>query len=463
MPSKHAVDSSTLPGIIFFAIMKKLLFLFIFPILLFSSCSKKIDARQTKKEMRARKSYGVWIEHFNEIERHKKSAVSEFVDALSLEERVSQLFIENIEGDTVFRPVETMSAITKDTGDTTPLVPGGYLFFSYNLASTPERIMGFTDSIRDFCVERGITPPFLAIDQEGGFVNRLRSVSGPLPSQKRVADNLDVKNAYRLYTLQAIQMHALGFHMNMAPVVEVLSPENEVFLSDRSFGDKDTVSLYSALCVNAYQNQNVGAVLKHFPGNSNTDPHTGLPEISLSKDTLDELLVPFKKCVLKNPAGVLMSHARTSCLDESIPACFSSQWINDELQEKYGFDGIVFSDDIFMDALNKNGYPPAKAVVMAIEAGVNCIMISEKRFGNAARMLVETARADAAFFEKISVSAEKIIEFKIRAGILSLLPKDNGSGYVVSVKKRSETVHDRLFYFNEARSENIDLYLENFN
>lgn len=462
MPSKHAVDSSTLPGIIFFAVMKKVIFFLIFPLLFIPSCSKKIDARQTKKEISARKSYGVWTDYFNTVERLKKSAVSEFVNSLSLEERVSQVFIENLTGDTVFQPVEEVRAITENPDDTTPLVPGGYLFFSYNLASSPEKIMDFTDSIRDFCVERGITPPFLAIDQEGGFVNRLRAVSGPLPSQKRVADNLDVKNAYRLYALQAIQMHSLGFHLNMAPVAEALSPENESFLSDRSFGDRDTASLYSALCVNAYQNYGVGAVLKHFPGNSNTDPHTGLPEIRLSKEMLDEQLLPFKKCVGKNPAGVLMSHARTSCLDETVPACFSSKWITDELRQNYGFDGIVFSDDIFMGALNKNGYPPEKAVVMAIEAGVNCIMISEKRFGAVAKVLVKKAREDAAFSKMISQSAEKIIEFKIHAKILTLLQKDDGSGYVVAMNGSQQTLHDRLFYFTEARAENIDLYLERF-
>lgn len=461
MPSKHAVDSSTLPGIIFFAVMKKLVFFFIFLILFISSCSKKIDVRQTKKEISARKSYSVWIDYFNKAERLKKSAISDFVSSLSLEERVSQVFIANLIGDTIFRPVEDVRAITENPSDTMPLVPGGYLFFSYNLASSPEKIMGFTDSIRDFCMGHSITPPFLAIDQEGGFVNRLKFVSGPLPSQKRVADNFDVKRAYRLYALQAIQMHSLGFHLNMAPVAEVLSLENESFLSDRSFGGRDTASLYSVLCMNAYQNYGVGAVLKHFPGNSNTDPHTGLPEIRLSKETLDEQLLPFKKCAVKNPAGVLMSHARTSCLDEAIPACFSSKWIGDELRQNYGFGGIVFSDDIFMDALNKNGYPPEKAVVMAIEAGVNCIMTSEKRFGAVAKVLVKKAKEDATFSKMISQSVEKIIEFKINAGILTLLQKVDGSGYVVAIKDNKQSLHDRLFYFTEARAENINLYLEN--
>ena len=77
-------------------------------------------------------------------------------------------------------------------------------------------------------------------------------------------------------------------------------------------------------------------------------------------------------------------------------------------------------------------------------------------------MLVKKAREDAAFSKMISQSAEKIIEFKIHAKILTLLQKDDGSGYVVAMNGSQQTLHDRLFYFTEARAENIDLYLERF-
>ena len=81
-------------------------------------------------------------------------------------------------------------------------------------------------------------------------------------------------------------MHSIGFHMNLAPVIEVCTPDNEDFLDGRSFGSFEQVLNYGRACVNAYENNQIATVVKHFPGNTNTDPHTGLPEIKLSEADL---------------------------------------------------------------------------------------------------------------------------------------------------------------------------------
>ena len=113
-----------------------------------------------------------------------------------------------------------------------------------------------------------------------------------------------------------------------------------------------------------------------------------------------------------------MSHARTTAIDKGVPACLSKVWVTDILRNKYKYQGIIFSDDIFMGALADNGYPPSEAAVMAIDAGVDCIMISEKRFAKAGAVLYKKAKKDSEFAGKIDRAARKIIEYKVRTGLL---------------------------------------------
>lgn len=115
-----------------------------------------------------------------------------------------------------------------------------------------------------------------------------------------------------------------------------------------------------------------------------------------------------------------MSHARTSARDEKTPACLSKVWVTDVLRNEYGYQGIIFSDDIFMGALADNGFPPEKAAVLAIEAGVDCIMTSEKRFAKQARLIYKKALEDPAFASRIDQSVKRILQYKIKAGLFNL-------------------------------------------
>jgi beta-N-acetylhexosaminidase len=393
----------------------------------------------------------------------KRHAINEYVSSLSLENQVCQLFLENLAGNETYLPVEW----TKSPTARKALVPGGYLFFSYNIADSPEKIIAFTESINLYCISRNIIPPYLALDQEGGTVNRLHGIAGPLPSCESVSGTLSAAGAYKLYSLQAIQLHALGFTVNLAPVAEICDDSNRMFISGRSYGDSAAVIKYGTAAINAFQNNGVAAVLKHFPGNTNTDPHTGFPEIALTQDLLkSDVMVPFSRLVSHEPEGVLMSHARTSALDPEVPACLSRSWVTGKLREEAGFKGIIFSDDIFMSALSENGYPPEKAAVLAVEAGVDVIMISEKRFAGPASVLTARAEQDSGFAEKIRSAAERIVEFKIRYGLLKM--ENDGTSWHVVVPRElqgngyMQKTAERLESFRNARDENIMLYKELF-
>lgn len=344
-------------------------------------------------------------------------AAEEYVSSLTLEQKISQLFMENLEGSVSFRSYETVGEMN-GTDDKTPLVAGGYIFFSYNIASTREEMKAFILSIRDYCESNNLIQPYLSVDQEGGSVNRLRKLNSRLPSNLEVAENYSTGQAYDLYATQAKEMKELGFDMNIAPVVETLSDDNKEFIEDRSFGEPYEVLMYANACVKAYEKNGIATVVKHFPGNTNTDPHSGLPEISLTPEELEKSIAAFKIIIKNKPTAVLMSHARVSCFDPQTPSCLSEKWIREVIREELGFEGLVISDDIFMAALEKNGYPPEKAVVMAIEAGVDCIMISEKRFASSAKILYQKCNEDEEFSALVDKACQRIILYKMKSRIL---------------------------------------------
>ena len=382
-------------------------------IILLTSCTDK----QTKKEIRQHAAASEIQTYINQVKSQREEALESYVKSMPLEQKIAQLFIENLEGCTKFRSYETVGAMT-GSKDERPLIAGGYIFFSYNIADSREQMQDYIASIREYCDTYENIQPYLCVDQEGGWVSRLKKLNPKLPSNEQVAQDYDVSATYRLYGEQAAGMKELGFDMNLAPVVEVCTDDNKDFLDGRSFGELDKVISYGRACINAYENNGIATVLKHFPGNTNTDPHTGLPEITLSEAELKSSIESFRQLVDYNPAAVLMSHARTTAIDEGVPACLSKVWVSDILREQYGYQGLIFSDDIFMGALADNGYPPETAAIRAVEAGIDCIMISEKRFAKAGKVLYQRALQDQAFALKIDSAVTRILKYKIKAGLL---------------------------------------------
>ncbi len=392
--------------------MKSKAFLLIILSFILISCTDK----QTKKEIKTHEAAAQMQTYINQIKTEKDEALARYVASLPLEQKIAQMFIENLEGCTKFRSYETVGAMT-GTEDSTPLVAGGYIFFSFNIAPDRTQMQSFTNSIRTYCEEYGIIQPYLCVDQEGGWVSRLKKLNPKLPSNEKVAQDFDIPQSYQIYCEQAAGMKELGFDMNLAPVVEVCTDDNKEFLDGRSFGELSQVINYGRACINAYENNGIATVLKHFPGNTNTDPHTGLPEIKLSEAELLQSVESFRELVRYEPVAVLMSHARTTAIDNGVPACLSKVWVTDILRNQYGYDGLIFSDDIFMGALADNGYPPEVAAIRAVDAGIDCIMISEKRFAKAGKVLYQRALQDNAFARKIDEAVTRILKYKIEAGL----------------------------------------------
>jgi beta-N-acetylhexosaminidase len=142
-----------------------------------------------------------------------------------------------------------------------------------------------------------------------------------------------------------------------------------------------------------------------------------------------------------------MSHARTSAYDSETPACLSRFWVTEVLRQDFGYQGLILSDDIFMAALEKNGFPPEKAAIMAMEAGIDVIMLSEKKFGSVLQLLLDKSQKESEFKSLLDAAVERVIEVKIKAGLLSFQEEEGGLSLVCN---ESVTNH-----WNEAEFQNL--------
>ncbi|MBQ0167432.1 MAG: glycoside hydrolase family 3 protein [Treponema sp.] len=386
--------------------MKKIVLLFLTVSILFLSCNKEYPSEKSHPE-------NIFKSYLDNMEESRKKIENESINAyyekLSIEERIGQLFLISIDGNSK-EDVENIVKVNRTS-------PGGYLLFSFNIAETADDTIDFLAELKNTYLDLEQVPPYIGIDHEGGSVNRLRTVCSALPSQQSVARYFSEKQAEKLYELHGKQLNDLGIHVNIAPVVEVLTEENKEFLENRSFGDKQTVIHFSNAEINGMRKASVLPVLKHFPGNSNNDPHTGLPVLHVSLDELiNKYLETFYQLYDDKMIGVLVAHTVTQSVDDR-PACLSERMIS-MLSSDKDFNGLVFSDDLLMKALTDNGFTIERSLIEAVDAGINILMIAECRFDEYADILIDEYEWNEHFRKNVDESVKKILEWKVSCGLL---------------------------------------------
>ncbi|MDE2723008.1 MAG: glycoside hydrolase family 3, partial [Gemmatimonadota bacterium] len=266
--------------------------------------------------------------------------------------------------------------------------PGGVVLFDYDLASkgevvrnitSPRQLRRLTSALQD------IASYFIAVDAEGGYVNRLKeeyefSVSVPSAQElgrqspgktKKVADAL------------ARELKDLGINWNFAPVVDVNidSKSPAIGAIERSFSDVPrAVVAHANVFIKAHQEQQVIPTLKHFPGHGSAagDTHLGVTDVTETYRRAKELL-PYRKFIQKGYGDpILTAHIVNRKLDKSgRPATLSYDIMTRLLRYELGFDGVVISDDMQMGAIVEV-YGLTEAVVEAVKAGVDMILLANQ-------------------------------------------------------------------------------------
>ncbi|WP_139490869.1 beta-N-acetylhexosaminidase [Brevibacillus dissolubilis] len=294
---------------------------------------------------------------------------------------------------------------------------GGILYFSRNVG-TPKQVYELSSALHAKAAEGTDIPLWIAIDQEGGMVARIWEGITLTPGNMAVGATRQATYAYELARLCGQELLALGINMNLAPCLDINNNPLNPVIGVRSYGETaELVGEMGAAAVRGYQEAGVSATVKHFPGHgdSSQDSHKALPSLPHSLKRLRELeLVPFKQSFKEGADAVMTAHIVLPEVDPAeVPATISKRIITELLRGELGYEGVVMTDCLEMDAIAKF-YGVEKAAVQAVEAGADIILVSHtyKRQVGALEALIDAVESGRVSEERIDESVERILALK---------------------------------------------------
>jgi len=231
---------------------------------------------------------------------------------------------------------------------------GGIILFARNL-QTPDQIKDLCLAVQEYARSCGQPPLFIAIDQEGGQVARLKDPFTQFPGNPHMKGPAD---AVHFAEVTAAELKQVGVNMNMAPVMDVAPPDFNSIMAQRAFGgDPAWVSRLGVTVIEHLQRNRIMAVAKHFPGIGRTtlDSHLDLPVLDDDITALERFdLIPFAAGIQQKVSGMMLSHIFYPKIDPRWPASLSREIAHNLLRKQMGFDGLVMTDDLDMGAVAKH-------------------------------------------------------------------------------------------------------------
>lgn len=253
---------------------------------------------------------------------------------------------------------------------------GGVILFRRNIKSM-DQFMSLSRSIHQASPQNE-PGPFLAVDQEGGRVVRLRDPLTPIPPMREVGDRGDPAWTHEVSAMMARELKAVGVNLNFAPVVDVdTNPDNPV-IGDRSFSrDPREVAQHGRAFVAGHLENGVLPCAKHFPGHGDThvDSHLALPSLPHDLARLERVeLHPFVELFKADLPLLMTAHILFQSLDTSHPATLSQSILQDLLRKKLSYRGLVISDCLEMQAVSQR-YTIEEMIELGLEAGIDIFLI----------------------------------------------------------------------------------------
>lgn len=331
-------------------------------------------------------------------------ALRELLEGMSLKEKVGQLFIARC-------PAENALGSIKDYH------LGGYILFARDFegqtkGQAVEKIQAFQ--------ETSPIPMFIGVDEEGGSVTRISKFpafrDAPFPSSQEL---------YAAGGLKAVEEDALekcrllrevGVNVNFAPVADVSQDPGD-FIFKRSFGQNAALTAqYVETVVTVMQDENMGCVLKHFPGyGNNADTHTGIAYDNRPYETFASSdFLPFQAGIEAGADCVLVSHNIVKCMDETLPASLSPR-VHEILRDDLGFSGVIVTDDLYMDGI-RDFTDSSRAAVAAVQAGNDLLCCTD--FAVQIPAVIRAVESGEIPEARIDESVLRILKMKYSLGLL---------------------------------------------
>ena len=294
---------------------------------------------------------------------------------------------------------------------------GGYILFGRDFeGQTPDSVTATIQSYQDAAA----TPMLIGVDEEGGTVVRVSANPAFRAEKFRSPQALYNEGGFDLITSDTMEkdelLSSIGVNVNFAPVCDVSTDPND-FMNARSFGkDATQTSEYVRTVVGQMAADGMGMVLKHFPGyGNNIDTHTGIATDERPIETFRESdFLPFAAGIEAGAQSVLVSHNIVTCMDSELPASLSPA-VHDILRDELGFEGVIMTDDLIMEAITD--YTGGEnAAVLAVQAGNDMLVSSD--FVTQYNAVLAAVQDGTISEYRIRESAIRVIRWKMDLGLL---------------------------------------------
>ena len=310
---------------------------------------------------------------------------------------------------------------------------GGVILFDYDVPNQePVRNIESYEQVKKLThqlQQLSDLPLFIAIDQEGGRVARLKEVHGfPKFVSAAYLGELNNPDSTVYYEEKKSRLlNELGFNVNFAPVVDLnINPENPIIgRIDRSYGaETERVVKHAGITIEKHLGNNVLPVLKHFPGHGSAwnDSHIGMADVTETWQKKE--LEPYRILLSDYPAaGVMTAHVYNEHLDKNVPATLSKKVQSGILRNSMGFEGVLFSDDMQMEAI-RSYYGLEKAIKKSINAGVDLLIFANNSvyepdvIPDAVSIITKLVKNGDISEERIRESYKRIITAKESLGLI---------------------------------------------
>lgn len=299
---------------------------------------------------------------------------------------------------------------------------GNIILFDRNMESQ-QQVSQLTNKLRSQITTQSHIAPFIALDQEGGQVLRMRQDFPAVPSETQIGKSGQPEEAKKWASITGKTLQQMGINVNFAPVVDLGSK------AERSYSmDPDVVTNFAVQACQGYADAGIWCALKHFPGigKVKTDPHVDGDQVQVSREELEQQdLKPFRDIlqqVSQDAVFVMVSNVNFPALDAQYPACVSNKIMTDLLRHTYQYQGLIVSDDMEMGAMAKH-YAFSDMGVMAIKAGADMVLVCHD-YGHERETyegLLNAYRNDDAFRQLVDERVQRIIRIKLAKGTEMLL------------------------------------------
>lgn len=329
----------------------------------------------------------------------------EMVSGMSLEEKVGQLFMTDFAG---YSSTEAAFRLRQYHN-------GGFILFEDNIRDK-EQLKSLISILRNS--SRGL-PLMIAIDHEGGDINRITKIIGESKSSRNLVISGTPGEAFEKGQKDAGILKRLGININFAPVLDVRTNEKDKLLLERSFGDDpELVASYGVKYMQGLEAGGIASVVKHFPGHGSVDvdSHFALPYIKKTAAELDEVdLKPFRAAIKDGAGAVMVGHLVVEAYDKERPASLSPAVIDGLLRGGLGFKGVVFTDALDMGALRKAG-SPGQIAVEALKAGNDVLLArwTATQQADAFRSVLKAIEDGELSESRIEESTRRVVAYKLK-------------------------------------------------